>query len=148
MKLPGKQSSEILLGSEPSTKSNTLYMARPGPSILNMAEAMLAEEYRSSHDNLKQWADENGRPDSEKGDKKRNYDEDGGTNEANMEQQKQQQDKCDESKAEHKSVVIHLPPKRRKISNACLFHSSDVVQGACQPILRPRIPLVSTTQNR
>ena len=34
-------------------------MAKPTQSFLNMAEAMLQEEYKTSHTNLKEWGDEN-----------------------------------------------------------------------------------------
>eukprot|EP00339_Tiarina_fusa_P026268 CAMPEP_0117045014 /NCGR_PEP_ID=MMETSP0472-20121206/31164_1 /TAXON_ID=693140 ORGANISM="Tiarina fusus, Strain LIS" /NCGR_SAMPLE_ID=MMETSP0472 /ASSEMBLY_ACC=CAM_ASM_000603 /LENGTH=571 /DNA_ID=CAMNT_0004756899 /DNA_START=149 /DNA_END=1864 /DNA_ORIENTATION=- len=90
-----------------------------------MAEAMLADEYRSSHDNLKQWEIENNeKADSGTVDHKRKSED----HRREEQPQQEQQDECDESRVEQKSVVINVPPKRRKISNACLFNTSDVVQ--------------------
>jgi len=86
-------------------------MKRPGPSILKMAEAMLEEDYRNSHTNLKEWGDDN------------EY----------MELQQKQSDTCtdpnaaDMKKSDSRSVVIQVPPKRRKIS--CAYSAKEVVDG-------------------
>ena len=66
----------------------------PGPSFLNMAEAMLEEEYKSSHFDLKQFGDtfSNG---------------------------KENHETRQESMNAERRVVIQVPPKRRKISHAC-----------------------------
>jgi hypothetical protein len=105
-------------------------MARPGPSILNMAEAMLAAEYRTSHNDLKQECDQIEKTDAQNGDNKRKSDEVSGSDEDP--QQGQQLHMRDVSKTVQKSVVITVPPKRRKISNACNFNAGDVVQGLCR----------------
>ena len=119
-------------------------MKKPGPSILNiMAEAMLAEDYRSSHENLKEYAEgQQEKLDSEKRDdnnnKRKPAEEKEATNTIVNDAEETQHSRCpseEEDNEEERNVVIQDPPKRRKISNACSFRTNDVVQGSCPTIL-------------
>jgi hypothetical protein len=89
-------------------------MKKIGPSILNMAEAMLDEDYRSSHGNLKEWY-ENKEQESVQ---------------QNQEQRPRQVARPFRETGDEKRVAIQVPPKRRKIS-ACLA-PKDVVEGELQ----------------
>ena len=102
----------------------------PGPSILNMAEAMLQNnEYKTSHTSLNEFADEPPNNDTMmQGEtdiaadnstiEKRSYNE-----EKLPPREKSNGDK----KSEGRSVVIQVPPKRRKISTP--FTPKEIVDG-------------------
>ena len=118
----------------------------PGPSILNMAEAMLQNnEYKTSHTSLNDFADESDNKDMIKGDtdiamdnstiEKRNDDE-----EKLSPREKSNGDK----KSEGRSVVIQVPPKRRKISTP--FTPKEVVDGT-SVVLLWMIRRISQTQS-
>lgn len=101
----------------------------PGPSILNMAEAMLQNnEYKTSHTSLNDFAEESDNKETTNDDvelatdntaiEKRNNEE-----EATPQREKRNGDK----KSEGRSVVIQVPPKRRKISTP--FTPKEIVDG-------------------
>ena len=109
-----------------------------------MAEAMLSEDYRSSHENLKEYEGEHVKLESKNNhnNKKRKptqkEDDDDSTNIKTTEGKAKvpQQSHCsnsleeeDKNNEQKRVVEIQVPPKRRKISNACSFRTSDVVQG-------------------
>jgi len=102
----------------------------PGPSILNMAEAMLRDEYKSSHSSLKSFAtDEAGESKDEDNKEVESKDDSKGNDDGKRKEQtssdrsKAQSDK----KSEGRSVVIQVPPKRRKISTP--FTPKEIVIG-------------------
>ena len=101
----------------------------PGPSILNMAEAMLQNnEYKTSHTSLNDFAEESDNKETTNDDvdlatdniaiEKRNNEEEG-----TPQREKRNGDK----KSEGRSVVIQVPPKRRKISTP--FTPKEIVDG-------------------
>jgi hypothetical protein len=99
-------------------------MVKLTQSLLNMAEAMLEDEYKSSHTDLKEWGDENEKKEMEKECQQEQVEE----KELNTNPDEEtRQDTSDEKKSEIRSVVIQVPPKRRKISNA--FTAGEVVDG-------------------
>jgi hypothetical protein len=97
-------------------------MKKPGPSIINMAEAMLEEDYKKSHTDLKEWGEENEKQEKDKASQQ------GPEKKApNTKPEETRQESNEDRKSEIRSVVIQLPPspKRRKISNA--FTVGEVV---------------------
>ena len=97
-------------------------MAQPTQSLLNMAEAMLQDEYKLSHTDLKEWGDENEKKESEKEQKQEQAEQT-----LPPQDDETRQDTDDDKKVENRSVVIQVPPKRRKISHA--FNAREVVDG-------------------
>lgn len=99
----------------------------PGPSILNMAEAMLQNnEYKTSHTSLNDFADESDNKDTVKGDV------DSAADNSTIEKRNDEEEKpplreksTGDKKSEGRSVVIQVPPKRRKISTP--FTPKEVV---------------------
>jgi hypothetical protein len=89
-------------------------MKKIGQLIPRMAEAMLDEDYMSSHGNLKEWY-ENKEQESVQ---------------QNQEQRSPQVARPFRETGDEKRVAIQEPPKRRKIS-AC-FAPKDVVEGELQ----------------
>jgi hypothetical protein len=102
-------------------------MQKPGPSIVNMAEAMLEQDYKSSHTSLKEWGDENEKKDQVERDRQQQIVE--GTPQKTNQDETRQDNTNDGKKSDVRSVVIQVPPKRRKISNACNANTSEVVDG-------------------
>jgi hypothetical protein len=95
-----------------------------------MAEAMLEEEYKISHSNLKEWGDE------------QEKDEQSRTNRKDGDSRKEQDDSRDDSspkKSQMRSVQIQLPsPKRQKLCTA--FTAKEVVEGKICLFLFPTAP--------
>jgi hypothetical protein len=89
-------------------------MKKIGSSIPNMAEAMLDEDYRSSHGNLKELY-ENREQESVQ-----QY----------QEQRPPQVARPFRETGDEKRVAIQVPPKRRKISTS--LATKDVVEGELQ----------------
>jgi hypothetical protein len=102
-------------------------MQKPGSSIVNMAEAMLDDDYKSSHTSLKEWGDENEKKDQAERDRQQQIVE--GTPQKTNPDETRQENTNDDKKSDVRSVVIQVPPKRRKISNACGVNTSEVVDG-------------------
>ena len=93
-----------------------------------MAEAMLDEEYKSSHTDLKDYGEE-----SEKREQalKSDVDEETPTTEE-REEESHKKDIPTPKKSEQRSVVIQVPPKRQKLCSA--FTAKEVVQGKFIPL--------------
>ena len=102
----------------------------PGPSILNMAEAMLQNnEYKTSHTSLNDFADE-----SDNKDTVMQGEADIATDNSTIEKRSNDEEKLPpreksngDKKSEGRSVVIQVPPKRRKISTP--FTPKEIVDG-------------------
>lgn len=106
----------------------------PGPSILNMAEAMLADEYKSSHTSLKSFAVEDEDDSNNKGDENAEsmgVEGEGKRTEPIMPTMTTATDSSSprEKRSEGRSVVIQVPPKRRKLSSAASFTPKEIVDG-------------------
>lgn len=102
----------------------------PGPSILNMAEAMLEnDEYKTSHTSLEELVDdeEDNNDNETKGDQ--GDENDNQTKPATRKDDKvNRRDNADGGKrSEGRSVVIQEPPKRRKVSPP--FTPKEIVDG-------------------
>jgi len=89
-----------------------------------MAEAMLQEEYKTSHTNLKEWGDENEMEEAAKQYQQREESEEKGPT---TNPKEHRQDTSREKKSDMRSVVIKVPPKRRRISNT--YSINEVVNG-------------------
>ena len=104
-----------------------------------MAEAMLQEEYKTSHTNLEEWGDENEMEEAAKQYQQREESEEKGPT---TNPKEHRQDTSREKKSDMRSVVIKVPPKRRKISNT--YSINEVVNGTFFCIrafvFRSRIP--------
>jgi hypothetical protein len=85
---------------------------------------MLEDEYKSAHTNLKEWCGEDEKRGMEKECQREQVEEKAPNTNPDEETQ---QDTSDEKKSDIRSVVIQVPPKRRKISNA--FTAREVVDG-------------------
>lgn len=95
-------------------------MAKLTQSLLNMAEAMLEDEYKASHTDLKEWGEEKS--------KKREAEEEQDDIPAlTSPDEETREDVSDDKKFESRSVVIQVPPKRQKIANVCT--AREVVDG-------------------
>ena len=102
----------------------------PGPSILNMAEAMLQNnEYKTSHTSLNEFADE-----SDNKDTMMQGESDIGPDNSTIEKRNNDEEKLPsrekingDKKSEGRSVVRQVPPKRRKISTP--FTPKEIVDG-------------------
>ncbi len=104
----------------------------PGPSILNMAEAMLQNnDYKSSHSSLKEYADEEDSKQNVKQEDEMKTVEDitTSTTTGNYDDDEMPQSATHsgEKKSEGRCVVIQVPPKRRKLSSP--FTPKEIVDG-------------------
>lgn len=92
-------------------------MKETGSKIRSMAEAMLEEDYRSSHGNISEWCED------EMQDNMKQSQEEGHPRQVEEPSQ-------EKGKGSEKRVAIQLPPKRRKISTS--HAPKDVVEGEPQ----------------
>jgi hypothetical protein len=102
-------------------------MEMPGKSILNMAEAMLNEDYKSSYSDLNAWYETSGldnfmstKKPSKAEQQEKEIGEAGNRERRPLEHTFQ-------GKYDEKRVIIQEPPKRRKISTSVA--PRDVVAG-------------------
>ena len=105
-------------------------MAKPlasHPSLVKiMAEAMLEEDYKLSHSNLQEWAEEEAKKTEQ--DATANDNASSMTPEATEERDDNiARDDDSPSKKHERSVVIQVPPKRQKLCTA--YSPKEVVEG-------------------
>lgn len=101
----------------------------PGPSILNMAEAMLQnDEYKTSHTSLNDNVDDDDDDENElNGDDGNRHRDEKTTHINNDKQTNRKKSSNGEKRSEGRSVVIREPPKRRKVSAP--FTPKEIVDG-------------------